>query len=121
MQQGADHWPTEIRVREHGSVLKIQFIGGEDYELSAEYLRVSSPSAEVRGHSPAEKKTVAGKRQVRITQVTPVGNYAARLVFDDGHDSGLYTWDYLFDLGQNFAAHWQIYLDELEAKHLNRG
>jgi DUF971 family protein len=121
MQQGADHWPTEIRVRDGGRVLNIQFEGGEEYTLSAEYLRVSSPSAEVRGHSPAEKKTVAGKKDVRIDHVTPVGNYAARLVFDDGHDSGLYTWDYLFDLGRNFATHWQNYLDELAAKHLDRG
>ena len=121
MQQGAGHWPTEIRVREGGSVLHIQFEGGENYALSAEYLRVSSPSAEVRGHSPAEKKTVAGKRNVRIAQVTPVGNYAARLIFDDGHDTGLYTWDYLFDLGQNFATHWEAYLAELAAKRLDRG
>ena len=114
-----EHWPTELRLRNGGTILAVAF---EDatFELAAEYLRIASPSAEVKGHSAAERKTVSGKRQVTIKSVEPIGNYAAKLVFDDGHDTGLYTWAYLYELGSNFDATWAAYLAELERKGLSR-
>jgi len=113
-------WPTELRLAKDRRTLRIAFDDGERYELSAEYLRVKSPSAEVQGHAPEERKTIAGKRDVMILEVLPVGNYAVRLVFDDMHSTGIYGWDYLRDLGQNHASYWQDYLDELAAKNLSR-
>ena len=96
--------------------------GGRRVEVPerAEYLRVKSPSAEVQGHSPDERKTVAGKKNVAILEVNPIGNYAVRLVFDDMHSTGIYSWDYLCELGRNRAGYWQDYLDELAAKGLSR-
>ena len=88
--------------------------------MPAEYLRVKSPSAEVQGHAPEERKTVPGKRNVAILEVHPIGNYAVRLVFDDLHSTGIYSWDYLLELGRNHAANWRDYLDELAAKGLSR-
>jgi DUF971 family protein len=88
--------------------------------LPAEHLRVRSPSAEVQGHSPDERKTVAGKKKVAILEVHPIGNYAVRLVFDDMHSTGIYSWDYLLELGRNRQGNWQDYLDELAAKGLSR-
>jgi DUF971 family protein len=114
------HWPTEIRLAEGGKMLQVAFESGEAFALPAEYLRVSSPSAEVQGHTPAQKVTVAGKKNVTIRQAEPIGNYAARLVFDDGHDSGFYSWDYLFTLGAEHDLRWQAYLNELAAKNLHR-
>ena len=96
------------------------FDSGESFELSAEYLRVTSPSAEVQGHSPDERKTVAGKKNVAILEVHPIGNYAVRLVFDDLHSTGIYSWDYLRELGRNHDGYWQDYLDELAGKALTR-
>ena len=113
-------WPTELRLRKDRKTLTVAFDDGASFALPAEYLRVRSPSAEVQGHSPGERKTVAGKKNVAILELNPVGNYAVRLVFDDLHSSGIYSWDYLFELGQNQAAYWQEYLDELAAKGLNR-
>jgi len=113
-------WPTELRLSKDKKTLGVAFDGGERYELAAEYLRVKSPSAEVQGHAPEERKTVPGKRDVMILEVLPVGNYAVRLVFDDMHSTGIFGWDYLRDLGQNHAAYWQDYLDELAAKNLTR-
>jgi len=113
-------WPTELRLRKDRKTLTVVFDDGARFDLPAEYLRVRSPSAEVQGHSPAERKTVAGKKNVAILEVNPVGNYAVRLVFDDLHSTGIYSWDYLFELGQNQAAYWQDYVDELAAKGLNR-
>src|SRR5690348_2160147 len=113
-------WPTELRLSKDKKTLAIAFDTGERYELAAEYLRVKSPSAEVQGHAPEERKTVPGKRDVMILEVLPVGNYAVRLVFDDMHSTGIFGWDYLRDLGQNHAAYWQDYLDELAAKNLTR-
>ena len=113
-------WPTELRLSKDKRILAIAFDTGERYDLSAEYLRVKSPSAEVQGHAPEERKTVPGKRDVMILEVLPVGNYAVRLVFDDMHSTGIYGWDYLRDLGQNHAAYWQDYLDELAAQNLSR-
>jgi DUF971 family protein len=113
-------WPTEIRLKEKGRTLAVSFDTGAPFELAAEYLRVMSPSAEVQGHSAAERKTVGGKRNVAIMQVEPVGNYAVRLVFDDMHSTGIYSWDYFAELGRNRARKWQEYVDELASKGLSR-
>lgn len=118
----ADHagWPTEIRLRKDRQALTVTFDTGETFALAAEYLRVKSPSAEVQGHAPEERKTVPGKRHVAILEVQPVGNYAVRLVFDDMHSTGIYSWDYFLELGRNQAHYWRDYLDELAAKGLSR-
>ena len=113
-------WPIELRLARDRRSLTVVFDSGESFALSAEYLRVRSPSAEVQGHSPAERKTVPGKRDVSISAVDPVGNYAVRLVFDDGHSTGIYSWQILFDLGRNQDRNWQEYLDELAHKRLSR-
>jgi DUF971 family protein len=113
-------WPTELRLAKDRQTLTVTFENGERHDLSAEYLRVTSPSAEVQGHSPDERKTVPGKRNVAILEVNPVGNYAVRLVFDDMHSTGIYSWDYLAELGRGRARNWQDYLDELAAKGLSR-
>jgi DUF971 family protein len=114
-------WPSEIRLSSARDELKITFDNGEKVALPAEFLRISSPSAEVQGHSPAERKVLGGKRHVLITAVEPVGNYAVRLIFSDGHSTGLYTWPYLLELGRNHDALWSKYLEELAARGLNRG
>jgi DUF971 family protein len=119
MQQGTKHWPTEIRLAERGRKLVVTF-EAQRFELTAEYLRVSSPSAEVRGHSAAERKIVAGKADVAITDVVPTGNYAVRLVFDDHHETGIYTWDYLYELGDRHGEKWAAHLGELAAHGLKR-
>lgn len=113
-------WPTELRLRKDRKALVVTFDSGESFELPAEYLRVTSPSAEVQGHSPDERKTVPGKRDVGILELSPVGNYAVRIGFDDLHSTGIYSWDYLLTLGREQAARWQDYLDELAAKGLSR-
>jgi DUF971 family protein len=113
-------WPTELRLHQDRRTLTVAFDNGETYDLAAEYLRVQSPSAEVQGHSPAERKTVAGKKNVGILNVQPVGNYAVRLMFDDMHSTGIYSWDYLLGLGRNRDANWQEYLAELAGKGLTR-
>jgi DUF971 family protein len=115
-----DPWPSELKVDKDRRLLTIAFDDGADFSLPAELLRVMSPSAEVQGHSPEERVTVPGKKAVRILRVEPVGNYAARIVFDDGHDTGLFTWAYLRELGENSEARWQDYLAELAAKRLTR-
>jgi DUF971 family protein len=113
-------WPTEIKLRRDRAALVVSFDNGERFELPAEYLRVKSPSAEVQGHSPDERRTVPGKRDVLVLEVHPIGNYAVRLVFDDMHSTGIYSWDYLVDLGRNHENYWQAYLDDLSAKGLSR-
>ena len=113
-------WPTELRLHKDRKTLNVTFDNGERFALAAEYLRVTSPSAEVQGHSPDERKTVPGKRNVAILEVHPVGNYAVRLVFDDLHSTGIYSWDYLLDLGQRHDVHWRDYLDDLAGKGLAR-
>jgi DUF971 family protein len=113
-------WPTEIRLHKDRRALSIAFNTGETHTLSAEFLRIKSPSAEVQGHSPDQRKTVPAKRYVQILEVQPVGNYAVRLVFDDMHSTGIYSWDYFSELGRNQEAYWQDYLDELAAKGLHR-
>ncbi len=115
-----DPWPTEIRLAKDRHTLTVAFDNGESHALSAEYLRVFSPSAEVQGHSAAERKTVGGKANVKIVEVAPVGNYALRLHFDDRHDTGIYSWGYLMQLGREHAERWAGYLDELKAKGLTR-
>lgn len=113
-------WPTELRLRKDKSALTIVFDNGEAFEFPAEFLRVYSPSAEVQGHSSAERKTVGGKRNVTIVEVQPVGNYAVRLIFDDMHSTGIFSWDYLARLGRDQGPMWRAYLDELAAKGLSR-
>ena len=113
-------WPTELRLAKDKASLRVVFDDGGQFELPAEYLRVKSPSAEVQGHSPDERKTVPGKRKVMILEVQPVGNYAVRLVFDDLHSTGIYSWAYLDELGRNYDAYWQDYLGEVAAKSLTR-
>ena len=113
-------WPTEVRLAKDRRSLTISFEDGASYALPAEYLRVESPSAEVQGHNPDERKTVPGKRAVEIMEVNPVGNYAVRLVFDDMHSTGIFGWEYLRELGRNHATYWQDYLDELASKNLTR-
>jgi DUF971 family protein len=113
-------WPSELRLSKDRKRLTIAFENGERFELAAEFLRVRSPSAEVQGHNPSERKTVPGKRDVMILEVLPVGNYAVRLVFDDMHSTGIFSWDFLADAGRNHDDYWQDYLDELAAKGLSR-
>jgi DUF971 family protein len=113
-------WPEEIRLREQGKVLSVSFDNGEHHDLSAEFLRVESPSAEVKGHGPGQEITVAGKRNVTISRVEPVGNYAVRLVFSDGHSTGLYSWDYLVKLGRERDTLWAAYLERLKQQGLSR-
>ncbi len=116
----ATPWPTELRLTQAGRGLRVAFDDGTAFDLPAEYLRVASPSAEVQGHSAAERKTVGGKRDVVVRDVAPVGHYAVKLVFDDGHDTGLYTWAYLHELGSAYEPNWTAYLAELERKGLSR-
>jgi DUF971 family protein len=113
-------WPTELRLRKDRKALIVSFEGGERFELAAEYLRVRSPSAEVQGHSPDERRIIAGKQDVQILELHPIGNYAVRLVFDDMHSTGIFSWDYLFDLGHNRERYWRKYLDELQENNLSR-
>src|SRR5215218_9543911 len=113
-------WPTEIKLNKDKRALTVTFDNGETHTLPAEYLRVKSPSAEVQGHSPDERKTVAGKKNVAILEVNPIGNYAVRLVFDDMHSTGIYSWDYFLALGRNREAYWRDYLDDLAGKGLKR-
>ena len=116
----ATPWPVEIKLKHDKRTLEICYDDGACFTLSAELLRVMSPSAEVQGHSEAQRKTVGGKRNVQILKVDPVGNYAVRLTFDDLHDSGIYAWDFLRELGLNAEPRFQSYLDDLAAKGLDR-
>ena len=116
----ADLWPTELRLRKGRRTLVVTFDNGESFELPAEFLRVKSPSAEVQGHAPDQRKTVPGKKDVQLLEVQPVGNYAVRLVFDDTHSTGIYSWVYLADIGRNRDRFWCEYLEELAAKGLRR-
>lgn len=118
---GTEIWPSELRVSPDKKSLTVSFTNGQSHSFSAEMLRVMSPSAEVQGHSPDQRVTVPNKINVAIRQVQPVGNYAVRLVFDDGHDSGIFTWVYFDELGRTKDAKWQAYLDELKEKGLSRG
>jgi DUF971 family protein len=112
--------PTEIRLDRAAKMLHVMFDDGTAFALPAEYLRVESPSAEVQGHNPSQKQTVAGRRHVGIIGVEPVGHYAVRLIFDDLHDSGIYAWDYLHELGRDQPRKWAAYLAALDARGLSR-
>lgn len=107
--------PTEIRLRKKSRLLSVSFDDGQTFELPFEYLRVYSPSAEVRGHGSGQEVLQTGKEDVTITSVEPVGHYALRLFYDDGHNTGLYMWEYLYELGVKHEANWQRYLDRLKA------
>ncbi len=119
-QAGQEMWPSELRLNPEKTGLRVAFTSGIAESLPAELLRVTSPSAEVQGHSPAERKLVSGKRDVTIQNIEPVGNYAVKLVFSDGHDTGLFTWTYLYDLACRKAEVWENYLKEIEAAGLSR-
>jgi len=113
-------WPTELKLTSDKRTLQITFDTGEKHEYSAEYLRVCSPSAEVQGHGPSQKKTIPGKQNVAIMKLDPVGNYAVRIHFDDMHNTGIFSWDYFLELGRDPDAHWGVYLKELKEKGLSR-
>ena len=112
--------PVEIRLRRAEKLLEIDFDDGSRFRLPAEYLRVESPSAEVQGHGAAQKKIIAGRRHVGIMAVEPVGHYAVRLSFDDLHDTGIYSWEYLHELGREQDCRWQDYLAALTRLNLSR-
>ena len=116
----ADPWPTELRLAKDRRTLTVAFDTGESFALAAEYLRVLSPSAEVQGHSPEQRQTVGGKAHVQILKVDPVGNYAVKLHFDDMHDTGIFSWRYLYELGLNQQKVWAEYLRALEERGLSR-
>jgi DUF971 family protein len=117
---GTAHWPTELRLRSAERVLEVQFDDGSNFRLPAEYLRVESPSAEVQGHGPGQKQLVAGCARVGIVRLEPVGHYAVRIVFDDGHDTGIFSWRYLRELGREQPQRWRSYLAALAARGLSR-
>lgn len=115
-----DPWPTEIRLNPEKTALRVTFTDGVSEGISAELLRVTSPSAEVQGHSPSERKLVPGKRTVTIRDILQVGNYAVRLVFSDSHDTGIYSWPYLYELARNKDELFSNYLNELAAAGMGR-
>jgi DUF971 family protein len=112
--------PTEIKLHQASRVLEVAFADGSVFRLPCEFLRVHSPSAEVRGHGPGQEVLQAGKREVGIEAIEPVGTYAVKLVFSDGHDTGLYTWDYLYELGRDQDSLWQRYLERLQQAGASR-
>ncbi len=114
------HWPTQIRYKKDEKILEIDFDDGASFRLPAELLRVESPSAEVQGHAPDQKKIIAGRRHVGIMEIEPVGNYAVRIKFDDMHDTGIYSWQYLHELGENQDTVWLDYLTAVAASGLSR-
>ncbi|MDH4072924.1 MAG: DUF971 domain-containing protein [Gammaproteobacteria bacterium] len=107
--------PTDIKIRTKSRILEISFNDGSHFELPFEYLRVMSPSAEVRGHGPGQEVLQKGKEDISVRGVEPMGHYALRILFDDGHDTGLYTWNYLYELGADYDRRWRDYLDRLSA------
>ena len=109
----AERKPLEIKLRRQSRLLEVAFDDGQRFELPFEYLRVYSPSAEVKGHGPGQETLQLGKHEVQVTSVDPVGHYAVRLVFDDGHDSGLYAWGYLYELGATYPDRWEHYLERV--------
>lgn len=106
--------PVAINLHQKSRVLEIEYNDGEKFELSCEYLRVNSPSADVKGHGPGQEVLQVGKENVNINEIEPMGNYAIRLIFDDGHETGLYSWDYLYELGMEYENNWMNYLDALK-------
>ena len=120
MTQAGAPWPTALDYDPAAKALNVIFENGDRFTLPAEYLRVESPSAEVQGHSPSEKQIVPGRRHVGIMQMEPVGNYAVKIVFDDMHDTGLFSWRYLHELGREYTQRWQTYIDALASRGLSR-
>lgn len=116
----AERWPTELRLKSAEKRLEVDFDDGRRFSFPAEFLRVESPSAEVRGHGPGQRTLVVGRRHVGIMRLEPVGNYAVRIVFNDLHDTGIYSWRYLYELGENRDLLWQAYLAAVEARGLSR-
>jgi DUF971 family protein len=116
----ASPWPVQLRLIRAEKRLDIEFDDGKKFSLPAEYLRVESPSAEVQGHDPSHKITVPGRIHVGIMELEPVGNYAVRIKFDDLHDTGIFSWDYLYQLGVEQPQRWRTYLDALKEKGLSR-
>ena len=114
------HRPTELRLKREEKVLEVDFDNGETFRLPAELLRVESPSAEVQGHGPGQKQIIAGRRHVGIMELEPVGHYAVRIKFDDMDDSGIFSWDTLYDLGRRQDRLWADYLAAIEEKGLSR-
>ncbi|MEQ8604826.1 MAG: DUF971 domain-containing protein [Marivibrio sp.] len=114
------HWPSEISYKKAEKALHVTFDDGAHFVLPAEYLRVESPSAEVQGHSPSQKQLVPGRRHVGIMSLEPVGNYAVRISFDDLHDTGIFSWKYLYQLGLEHEERWAKYLSDLEERGLSR-
>jgi DUF971 family protein len=114
------HVPIEIKLHQKSRVMEISFSDGRNYRLPYEFLRVYSPSAEVRGHGPGQEVLQTGKREVEIRTLEPVGSYAVQPVFSDGHSTGIYSWDYLYELGQNQDALWSQYLSKLKAAGASR-
>ena len=112
--------PTDISLHQKSRVLELGFEDGTKFELPCEYLRVYSPSAEVTGHGPGQEILQLNKEEVNITAIEPQGNYAIKLIFDDKHDTGIFTWEYLYELGSNYEAKWQNYLDRLKAANHER-
>ena len=117
----AEPWPLELLSKQQGRILNIRFDTGESFDLNAEYLRVESPSAEVKGHGPGQEQLVFGKRNVSMTRLEPVGTYAVRIIFSDSHSTGLYTWSYLARLGRDHEMNWSAYLEKLAKAGKNRG
>ena len=117
---GTSFWPTEIRLNKAEKALEVDFDDGRSFRFPAEFLRVESPSAEVKGHGPGQRTLVAGRRHVGIMEVEAIGNYAVRIVFDDLHDTGIYSWQYLRELGERQDELWQAYLANLEAAGMAR-
>ena len=114
------HWPGEIRLKQAEKCLEIDFDDGTSFNFPAEFLRVESPSAEVMGHGPDQKKTIPGRRHIGILKIEPVGNYAIRIEFDDLHNTGIFSWNYLYEIGRRQDELWQTYLDKLAAHGLSR-
>lgn len=117
---GTEPWPTSLAYNPATKTLHVTFDNNESFALAAEYLRVESPSAEVQGHNPSEKKIVPGRSKVGIMNLEPVGNYAVRIIFDDLHDTGIYSWRYLHELGRDYQTRWDTYVLELGKRGLKR-
>jgi DUF971 family protein len=117
---GTQHWPVEIRLKTADKALEVDFDDGARFRYPAEFLRVVSPSAEVQGHGPSQRVTVPGRRHVGIIEIEPVGNYAVRLKFDDLHETGIYSWAYLYEIGRDQDRIWAEYLAALQAQGLSR-
>lgn len=118
--RSSERWPAEIRLKKAEKRLEVEFEDGKSFSFPAEFLRVESPSAEVKGHGPGQKKIVPGRRHVGILEIEPVGNYAIRITFDDLHSTGIYSWSYLYELGEKQDELWAAYLRALEERGLSR-